>query len=432
MFNRLNPMQALRRTRSEGCKRQQGQSLLELALVTPLLLLLMVGVFEVGWAIRGYLVVVNANREATRFSARGRYLDFSNTDPTSVGYSYVLSHTMASISQQVPLDVTSADPNGTLIVSHFLVDTREPCQDPPCASSATDCRDPNLREADNPYDDLVLHAAVPGYGHFQATYGTPRESRIDPEEFVTKLKAENDAFNCTQNLGDATVPWGINSVIVVETIYEQPQLLGLPLISNHFTDPLPLYTHTVMRISGDSRGDITASHGSGCELFPIAVHEDTLNGLQVGQATGNIRNGTSSGNFGWLRWTDDTDAVNANANSAEYLAEEMNNMRLSFNDYTEPITQDPDDTVINAGDWVWGLTGNVNSNAVRDAMDARLGQTLLFPVWDTTVGSGSNTKYHIVKFALIRLDGYNLTGNPKEVWGTFQGWDPDTCTGNGH
>jgi hypothetical protein len=445
MFSRIKRkwlIQRVTRVRPQG---QKGQSLVEMAIIAPLLLLLFIGVLEVGWAIRGYIVLVNADREATRFAARGRYLDFSQTDRNDVGYGTVLSHTLDSISQRLPFDVVSGDPNGTLIISHYLVDTGKPCQDPPCNDDCAadhnnknglcDCSSPERREPDYPYDDMVLHPGMPGYQHFIAFYGIPRESRVNPDELVTQLKEENDAFNCTLNVQDPLAPWSINSVVVVESFYDQPQLLGVPFISNHFTDPVPLYVHTMMRISSDARGEGTLSQGGGCALLPIAVHIDTLRGLNVGDPTGNIRNGAGSGDFGWLRWTDDTEAISSNPNSEEYLAEEINNPRLSMNDYREPIHKDPDDTVINAGDWVWGLTGNVNSNGVAsEQLAARVnqGQIHRIPVWDVASDTGTNVTYHIVRFALVTLEGFDLTGSPKEIWGTFQGWDDDACKSNGH
>jgi Flp pilus assembly protein TadG len=45
-----------------------GQSLVEMAFITPLLLLMFIGVLEVGWAIRGYIVLLNADREGTRLT----------------------------------------------------------------------------------------------------------------------------------------------------------------------------------------------------------------------------------------------------------------------------------------------------------------------------------------------------------------------------
>jgi len=54
-------------------KHQQAQAMVEFALVLPILLLLIVGIIEVGRAIFIYSSVVNASREAARYgSAYGR------------------------------------------------------------------------------------------------------------------------------------------------------------------------------------------------------------------------------------------------------------------------------------------------------------------------------------------------------------------------
>ena len=65
------------------------------------------------------------------------------------------------------------------------------------------------------------------------------------------MKEQNDAFNCSLNLKDPAAPWATNSVVAVETFYDQPQILGVPIVSNQVTDPVPLYAHTVMRVASD-------------------------------------------------------------------------------------------------------------------------------------------------------------------------------------
>jgi hypothetical protein len=452
----------LRRTRNSTVQtaNEKGQSLVEMAFITPLLLLMFIGVVEVGWAIRGYIVLVNADREATRFAARGQYLDFSQTKRENVGYDWVLAHTLDSISEQLDYDVVSIDPNATLIVSHYLVDTGQPCEDPPCnddcaadkhnKNGGCDCSTPERREEDYPLDDLILHPGMEGYEHFTAQYGIPRESQIDPDELVAQLKEQNDAFNCTLNVKDESAPWVPNSVVAVETWYDQPQLLGVPLVSNYLTDPIPMYAHTVMRIT-PSRGT-TQSNGEGCHLLPITVHIDAfkdddgniLEEDDIPQPPGyiyipNIREGIGSGNFGWLRWTDDSDYFGS-TNNEEYLAAALLNPYLAVNDYREPEHKDleapPADEVINKLDWVWGLTGNVNSDGVARTQLERLKQDgctncYRIPVYDNAEGTGSNVVYQIVRFALVNIVDYDLTGGEKVIEANFYGWD-DACPGNGH
>jgi hypothetical protein len=440
MLDKIKPKWNIQNNKPARSKDGKGQSLVEMAILTPLLLLMFIGVLEVGWAIRGYIVLVNADREATRFAARGWYLDFNQNDINDIGYGNVLSHTLDSISQQLPFDVVSDDPNGTLIVSHYIVDTGKPCADPPCNDDCAadhqnhhggcDCTTPERREPDYVYDDWVAHPGMTSYSHFSALYGLPNASRLDHDAVVAELKEQNDAFNCALNVKDPSAPWSPNSVVAVEMFYDQPQLVGVPIIANHFTDPVPLYAHTVMRITGD-RGN-KGGEGGGCTLLPVAVHESTVDALEEGESTGDIRNGTGTGNFGWLRWTDDTDAISANSNSEEYLEEEIKNPRLSMNDYREPEHKDANDEVINSGDWVWGLTGQVSSDGVvKEQMTDRIGQVHRVPIWNIAEGSGSNVVYHIVGFALFRLDSIDFQGNPKTISGTYMGRD-DTCKGNGH
>jgi len=56
-------------------RKQRGQSLVELALLLPVLLAIVILMVEVGFAMRNYLVVVGANREGVRFASRGRFDD---------------------------------------------------------------------------------------------------------------------------------------------------------------------------------------------------------------------------------------------------------------------------------------------------------------------------------------------------------------------
>jgi hypothetical protein len=250
----------LSRARALPRARQRGQSLVEMALITPLLLLMFLGVLEVGWALRGYLVLLNVNREATRFAARGAYLDFSQPNIEDVGYQLVLQHALDSLSGQLPLDFTGDEPNATMIMTHMDIDTRYPCE-------GTNCWEACNADLDTTYpdDDVIgLPPAVgdDGYGTdaavvisdtFRAQYpvgepARPNHKTLVADDLWQELRAQNEALNCQLMAKDPAVAPSANSVIVVEIFYDQPQLLGVPLISNRFTDPVPLYTQTMMRI----------------------------------------------------------------------------------------------------------------------------------------------------------------------------------------
>ncbi len=168
----------------------------------------------------------------------------------------------------------------------------------------------------------------------------------------------------------------------------------------------------------------------GCEARPIAFHVSRLAGLQPGDPTGNVYYETGEGDFGWLRWTDDS-ALPMNPNSEEYLAAALLDPSLAAIEFQEayqpPLCTDPNDDLLNAGDCVWGLTGNVNSNGVAAALESLIGQEIRVPVWDQAQGSGSSVAYHILRFAEVRLAGYSLSGYPQTLWAEFVGWDDAAC-----
>ena len=49
---------------------ERGASLVEMAIITPLLVLLMVGVADMGWAFHDYIIITNAAREGARVASR--------------------------------------------------------------------------------------------------------------------------------------------------------------------------------------------------------------------------------------------------------------------------------------------------------------------------------------------------------------------------
>ncbi|GAB4526512.1 MAG: hypothetical protein Kow0063_00840 [Anaerolineae bacterium] len=237
---------------------RRGQSLVEMALIAPILLLMFLGVLEVGWALRGYLVLLNANREATRFAARGTYLDFSQPDIENVGYQFVLQHALDSLSGQLPLDFTGDQPNATMIITHMEIDTGYPCQDQDCDDECAG----GPPYPTYPDDDRVYLPPPVGAGYggdpavvisdtFRAQYGIggPTHTTRIADTLWQGLRTQNETLNCQLMLKDPAVAPSVNSIVIVEMFYDQPQLLGVPVISNHFTDPVPLYTHTMMRIT---------------------------------------------------------------------------------------------------------------------------------------------------------------------------------------
>jgi Flp pilus assembly protein TadG len=60
-----------------------------------------------------------------------------------------------------------------------------------------------------------------------------------------------------------------------------------------------------------------------------------------------------------------------------------------------------------------------SSQNIRGALDLRIGTVLLFPVFRTLTGTGSNAKYEIIGWIGFRLESYTVAGNDAMLSGTF-------------
>lgn len=201
-------------------KIEKGQGLVEMAIIAPILVFLLIGVFEVGFALRGYLILTNANREAARFAVRQNYLDFNSND---VGYERVWVHAQDSIAGQIDFN----EQTGAMIISYISVDA--PCTMPYTITTPLD---------------------VPTY-----TWKYPARSvyqtRLDYIRIAHELLIFQISHSCDLIArGFVPVP---NNVVIVELFFDQPQLFGFPVISNPLLDPVPMYTHSVFRRIEETR-----------------------------------------------------------------------------------------------------------------------------------------------------------------------------------
>ena len=61
-----------------------------------------------------------------------------------------------------------------------------------------------------------------------------------------------------------------------------------------------------------------------------------------------------------------------------------------------------------------------NDSKVKDAMDARIGDELLFPVYRSTKGGGSNFEYDVVGWVGFTVTGFSAHGSKGTVQGRFE------------
>lgn len=199
---------------------KKGQALVETAIILPVLIFLLIGVLEVGWILRAYLILSSASREAARFAVRQNYLDFSSPEPA---YSTVWTHTIESISEQINYNENT----GAMIVSYIAVDA-------PCTLPFT----------------ITTPLDVPTYTwKFPAT--ATYQTQLNYALMGADLGRLQQQHSCDA-VRNALIPRP-NNTVTVELFFNQKMLLGFPVISNPFTDPFLLYSRATFRKIQESR-----------------------------------------------------------------------------------------------------------------------------------------------------------------------------------
>ena len=186
-----------------------GQSMVELALVLPFLLLFAVGLTEVGFTMFDYMRLANANREGVRLASRGpRYDDEAVMDRV------VASGGMDEGNGGVFEPYFDTDDNLCVIV------TRVPAED------------------GSQFSRSVRGTLPPSYEPLN----------------IDLIEQENDEVNTEINELRADEGYAIhsNKLIIVETYLEHDLILSYPDILP-LPNPVPLYFRSTMRVTIDSK-----------------------------------------------------------------------------------------------------------------------------------------------------------------------------------
>jgi hypothetical protein len=222
--------------------REEGQSLVEVAFMLPVLLLLAVGIVELGHALNAYNQTINAVREGARFGSMGG----SNTG--------VLTIVQGAAAYLTNYDASNSD---LWVARAHLTGTA-----PNCAV------DPDTFSCEQVLDTDKLQTQC-----------------LTTDELLSRMDLE-DGMPCDLEL------------IAVDLTYRSPSLLGIPLVAQ-LSEAVPMRSVAVMRME-------TPRPLSGvCNSYPIAVHRSVLSGKSKGDKIEDILNGTGEGKFGWLRWPND-------------------------------------------------------------------------------------------------------------------------------
>ena len=74
-----------------------------------------------------------------------------------------------------------------------------------------------------------------------------------------------------------------------------------------------------------------------------------------------------------------------------------------------------------------------NSSEMQDALTQRIGTVLMFPVYDTLTGEGSNANYHVIGWVGFYLESFDARGSSGSITGHFTEvvWDGLPATSGG-
>ena len=176
-------------------KSEKGQRFVELSLVVLLLMIFVAGIIEFGFMLNNYLNLVDASREAVRYS--------SNGDPF--------------------------DEEGNLDTGFFVV-TGQLTQE----VLVPVILDPSVG------DDIVITFFSVGEGVYER-YPNPQGWSVLGTQ-TTKL---SDA-EVQSRLDSSAPPTG---VLLVEIFYHYPQVLKLPIFTVFVQDPMPLHVYAIMPLA---------------------------------------------------------------------------------------------------------------------------------------------------------------------------------------
>lgn len=189
-------------------KSQRGQSFVELSLVVIFLMIFVAGIVEFGFMLNNYLNLVDASREAVRYSADGDPFDESGNLDT--GFFVVTGQLTQEILAPLVLDPSVGD---DIIISFFSV-------------------------ADGYYQRYPNAAGW-------SVMGTQTTKLSDAE--------------IQSRLDNSAPPTG---VLLVEIYYNYSQVLKLPVFTMFVRDPIPVHAYAIMPLTA-AEPIVTGGAGGG-------------------------------------------------------------------------------------------------------------------------------------------------------------------------
>ena len=209
--------------------RRKGQALVEFVLVLPFLLLILIGLVELGYGFYDYMVMANANREGVRLGARGRFEDETVVDRILIAGGWRQN------GAERALQTTGPDRNTGMIVTHIPID-----HDGELITSEIESR-------------YITGTIAAGGGVLRPIQAD--DSRVTDADIGSHYASMGDL---TEDINDYREAHGYepqrNEIVIVETFMAHSLLFGFDAILP-LQDPMSFYFRSVMRVSRDASVD---------------------------------------------------------------------------------------------------------------------------------------------------------------------------------
>jgi len=221
------PSSSRHQKRSFGLFRRDkaGQSFVELSLILLILMLLLAGIAEFGFLLNRYLNLLDATREAARYTAN--FIPFcpgNSTDPDCPPYTVTPNYyastacEVKNVMLPVKLNMAAKD---DIVISFFVV-----------SHGAISGRYP-LADGENGWS-LSAHGGWTDENNcVTGTTGTRNHNPLQSSSFILSRM-------------DSSAP--DISVALVEVFYNYPQTLKFPIFEQTVPDPIPVYSYAIMPI----------------------------------------------------------------------------------------------------------------------------------------------------------------------------------------
>jgi len=333
------------RTHQRTSAKEKGQSLVELALIFPIVLLIVAGLVEIGAVMNAKLTVVNSAREAARYGV----FETSDEDIT------------ASAQMAAAPRFGYRTENSDIYVIHAKTDVD---------GSISDTCPQNRDEAAS-------------YWCVNHTLGNGPAA----PSFVTRADLE-------ERLGGI----GDMEFVAVAVDYDHESIVGLPILKN-LAEGTAINSFSVMRLE---EGQVESG---GCVLWPMGMSTTAANwpnGHPKGTDLESVLDVTDPGNFGWLSWSGSpsastlaTDLTNPNNSLSNYTNP------LDPHDHTVSVG----DWVPGAQGWMQSVVDEIeslNDRYIRIAVFDTNSDTAGDPNGSC---HGNNCYFRIIGYAIVQVDG---------------------------